>query len=149
MKRLARTLALPLRLLAFAAIALVLAGCSVTKIEYNSNAKGETSYKIYRNGHWLKTEADTLRGGMAKNGSFEFSADGLKSSPSEEFNRTMQTYTGAFLQLAAVAMGRVPAAAAGVPAAVPSMASGGTGAVPSMAATNAVGCADGSCGAPK
>ena len=141
MKRLARTLALPLRLLAFAAIALALAGCTVTKIEYDQNAKGETSYRIYRNGHWLKTEAEGLRGGMTKNGAFEFSADGLKQSPSEEFNRTMQTYTGAFLQLAQIA------AAAYNPAAAQAAASkAGTEAGPPASATNAVECAD--CAAP-
>lgn len=78
-------------------------GCSVTKVEYEKNDKGEVSYRLYRNDHWLKTEASGLRGGMTDAGKFEFAAEGMKASPSEEFNRTMQTYTTAFVQLAQIA----------------------------------------------
>ncbi len=83
--------------------AILMTGCSVTKVEYSKNDKGETSYRIYRNDHWLKTSASGLRGGMTDAGKFEFSADGMEASPSEEFNRTMQTYTTAFIQLAQIA----------------------------------------------
>ena len=85
-----------------ACTAAMLCGCTVTKVEYEKNAKGETSYRLYRNGHWLKTEAEGLRGGMGSDGRFEIAVDGLKQSASEEFNRTMQTYTGAVLQLAQI-----------------------------------------------
>ena len=78
-------------------------GCSVTKVEYEKNDKGEVSYRLYRNDHWLKTESTGLRGGMTDAGKFEFAAEGMKASPSEEFNRTMQTYTTAFVQLAQIA----------------------------------------------
>ena len=80
-----------------------LTGCSVTKVEYEKNDKGETSYRLYRNSHWLKMEGEGMRGGMTQDGKFEFDLEGLKSSPSEEFNRTMQTYTTAFVQLAQIA----------------------------------------------
>lgn len=90
-------------LLLIFAVAAMLAGCSVTKVEYNQNDKGETSYRIYRNSHWLKTDAEGLRGGMTEKGRFEIALDGVKASPSEEFNRTMQTYTSAFIQLAQIA----------------------------------------------
>lgn len=86
-----------------AILATFTAGCSVTKINYEKNDKGEVSYRLYRNDHWLKTDASGLRGGMTEDGKFEFAAEGLKSSPSEEFNRTMQTYTTAFVQLAQIA----------------------------------------------
>ena len=82
------------------AAAVSFVGCSATKIEYES---GDVKYRIYRNSHWLKTDADTMAGGMSKDGQFTISADGLKSSPSEEFNRVMQTYTTAFIQLAQIA----------------------------------------------
>ena len=82
---------------------LLLTGCSVTKVEYERNDKGETSYRLYRNDHWLKTESTGIQGGMTKDGKFEFAAEGMRSSPSEEFNRTMQTYTTAFVQLAQIA----------------------------------------------
>ena len=54
-------------------------------------------------------------GGMTKDGRFEFTAEGLKSSPSEEFNRTMATYTGAFVQLARLAAAMYSPAAASIP----------------------------------
>lgn len=91
------------RVMIMAACAALAAGCSVTKIEYHQNEKGETSYRIYRNGHWLKTEAEGMSGGMSADGKFSIALDGMRSSPSEEFNRTMQTYTGAFIQLAQIA----------------------------------------------
>ena len=80
------------------ATAYVIAGCSVTKINYEKDEKGVVSYRLYRNDHWLKTSASGLRGGMTNDGKFEFSAEGMEASPSEEFNRTMQTYTTAFIQ---------------------------------------------------
>ena len=85
------------------AMLLLLQGCSVTKVQYEKNDKGEVSYRIYRNDHWLKTESTGLSGGMTDGGKFTFAAEGMKSSPSEEFNRTMQTYTSAFVQLAQIA----------------------------------------------
>ena len=90
-------------LVAICALGTLLCGCSVTKVEYEKNDKGEVSYRIYRNDHWLKTESTGIRGGMTDGGKFEFNAEGMKSSPSEEFNRTMQTYTTAFVQLAQIA----------------------------------------------
>ena len=81
----------------------LLTGCTATKIEYSQNDKGETRYSIWHNGHWLKTEAERMSGGMSKDGKFSVDLSGLKSSPSEEFNRTMQTYTTAFIQLAQIA----------------------------------------------
>ena len=80
-----------------------LTGCSVKKIEYEKDTEGKISYRIYENDHWLKTESTGIRGGMTQDGRFEFEAEGMKSSPSEEFNRTMQTYTTAFVQLAQIA----------------------------------------------
>lgn len=99
-------------------------GCSVTKVEYEKNDKGEVSYRLYRNDHWLKTEASGLRGGMTDAGKFEFAAEGMKASPSEEFNRTMQTYTTAFVQLAQIA------AAAYNPSSSSAVKSQGSGSTP-------------------
>ena len=85
------------------ALALVVSGCSVTKVNYEKDEKGVVSYRLYRNDHWLKTSGTGISGGMTKDGKFEFAADGLERSPSEEFNRTMMTYTSAFIQLAQIA----------------------------------------------
>jgi len=90
-------------MIALAACAAAITGCSVKKIEYEKNDKGEISYRIYENDHWLKTESTGIKGGMTGDGQFLFEAEGMKSSPSEEFNRTMQTYTTAFVQLAQIA----------------------------------------------
>ena len=91
------------KLMILAALAAMFAGCSVTKVEYEQGDNGKVSYRLYRNSHWLKTEGEGMRGGMTGDGKFEFDLEGLKSSPSEEFNRTMQTYTTAFVQLAQIA----------------------------------------------
>lgn len=83
--------------------AILLTGCSVTKVEYERTDKGEVSYRLYRNDHWLRTESTGIKGGMTNEGNFDFSAEGMKSSASEEFNATMKTYGDAFAQLARLA----------------------------------------------
>lgn len=83
--------------------AILLTGCSVTKVEYERTDKGEVSYRLYRNDHWLRTESTGIKGGMTDEGNFDFSAEGMKSSPSEEFNATMKTYGDMFAQLARLA----------------------------------------------
>lgn len=90
-------------LFALIAAAYFVAGCSVTKVNYEKDEKGSVSYRLYRNDHWLKTSGTGISGGMTKDGKFEFAAEGLERSPSEEFNRTMMTYTSAFIQLAQIA----------------------------------------------
>lgn len=82
--------------------AILLTGCSVKKIEYEKTDKG-VSYRIYQNDHWLKTESTGIKGGMTEDGKFNFAAEGVKSSPSEEFNATMRTYGDTFVQLARLA----------------------------------------------
>ena len=90
-------------LFALIVVAYFVAGCSVTKVNYEKDEKGVVSYRLYRNDHWLKTSGTGISGGMTKDGKFEFAAEGLERSPSEEFNRTMMTYTSAFIQLAQIA----------------------------------------------
>lgn len=149
------------RLMILAACAALAAGCSVKKIEYERNDKGEVSYRIYENDHWLKTEATGLSGGMTQDGRFEYNIEGLKSSPSEEFNRTMQTYTRAVIQLAQVAAAAYnPSASAALANpwwSVPATAERPSGssdlrsdvktaaAIQDVGATNGVECVDGSC----
>ena len=83
--------------------AILMTGCCVTKVEYEKKDTGDVSYRLYKNEHWLTTESTGIQGGMTNEGKFEFSAQGVKSSPSEEFNKTMLTYTSAFVQLAQIA----------------------------------------------
>ena len=135
-------------LAALLALPAFITGCSVKKIEYEKKSYGEISYRIYENDHWLKTESTGLTGGMTEDGRFQFAAEGLKSSPSEEFNRTMQTYTTAFVQLAQIAAAAYnPSASAATSAA--KSATGATSVVVNAqgaSATNCTDCVD--CAAP-
>ncbi|MBQ3749293.1 MAG: hypothetical protein II863_17935, partial [Kiritimatiellae bacterium] len=85
------------------ALALCLSGCTATKIEYEKKADGVAKYSIWHNDHWLKRDTGAMSGGMDKDGRFEVKLESATASPSEEFNRTMQTYTSAFVQLAQIA----------------------------------------------
>ena len=135
-------------LAALLALPAFITGCSVKKIDYEKKSDGEISYRIYENDHWLKTESTGLTGGMTEDGRFQFAAEGLKSSPSEEFNRTMQTYTTAFVQLAQIAAAAYnPSASAATSAA--KSATGATSVVVNAqgaSATNCTDCVD--CAAP-
>ena len=91
------------KILIMAALAAMFAGCTATKIEYEKKADGGAKYSLWHNGHWLKTEAEELSGSMTKDGDFSVGASGLKSSPSEEFNRTMKTYTAAIVSMMQIA----------------------------------------------
>ena len=125
-------------------IATAVSGCRVVKIE-----KNQEGYRLYHNSHWLSTEADQLSGSMDQNGTFNFSMNGVKSTPSEEFNKMMQTNMGALTtiaQLAATAYNpaaaQVKAPAAGsASAASPTPGEGSASAAPSADPN----CADGSC----
>ena len=91
------------KLLILAALAAICAGCSVTKVNYKKDADGVCEYRIYHNDHWLKRETGAMSGGMTTDGKFEVKLESATVSPSEEFNKSMQTYTTAFVQLAQIA----------------------------------------------
>ena len=118
------------------AVAACAVGCSVKKIEYTKNDKGEVSYRIYENDHWLKTESTGIKGGMTGDGQFVFEAEGMKSSPSEEFNRTMQTYTTAFVQLAQIAAAAYNPSSTGVKTGTAATTAATSAATPATAATS-------------
>jgi len=157
MKDMLKTLKLPfmqmcgvLALAACCALGALLSGCSVKKIEYEKNDKGEISYRIYENDHWLKTESTGIKGGMTGDGQFVFEAEGMKSSPSEEFNRTMQTYTTAFVQLAQIAAAAYNPSSTGLKTGTAgtvgttgtAVTSATSAATPATATTNAAECVD-------
>lgn len=135
-------------------IAAMLSGCRVVKIE-----KNQEGYRLYHNSHWLSTEADQLSGSMSTDGTFNFSMNGVKSSPSEEFNKMMQTNMGALTTIAQIAATAYNPAAAQVkaPAATesPSTSTLGASATPREESTpsaepppsapSSEECADGSC----
>ena len=108
------------KLLTIAAAAAALCGCSVTKVNYKKDADGDCEYRIYHNDHWLKRDTGAMSGGMGHDGKFEVKLESASVSPSEEFNRTMQTYTTAFVQLAQiVAAAYNPSASAATKSAEP------------------------------
>ena len=104
---------------------ILMTGCTSTKVKFEKDDKGLVKYEITRNDHWLKTDAGGLQGSMTKDGDFSVAADSLASSPSEEFNKTMKTYSAAIvsmMQIAAAAYNPSSSAAAavkGVDAATP------------------------------
>ena len=109
------------KLLMLAALAAIVAGCGVKKITYEKKIDNEGtttySYDIYQNEHWLCTKASAIKGGMTQDGRFDYQVEGLESSPSEEFNKTMQTYTTAFVQLAQIVAAAYNPSSSGVAAA--------------------------------
>lgn len=117
------------KLLILAAVAAIAAGCSVTKINYKKDADGVCEYRIYHNDHWLKRDTGAMSGGMSQDGKFEVKLESAIASPSEEFNRTMQTYTSAIvsmMQIAAAAYNPSSSAAVrGESAAAKEVVSGG------------------------
>ena len=95
--------------------AILMTGCSVTKVDYKKDADGICEYRIYHNDHWLKRETGAMSGGMTNDGKFEVKLESASVSPSEEFNRTMQTYTSAAVQLARIAAAAYNPSASAVP----------------------------------
>ena len=73
---------------------------------------------------------------MTGDGQFVFEAEGMKSSPSEEFNRTMQTYTTAFVQLAQIAAAAYNPSSTGVKTGTAATTAATSAATPATAATS-------------
>ena len=90
------------RLLVIAVLMSTLSGCRVVKVVNHGEGKG---WEVYHNSHWLKSEADSLAATVKPDGTIEFSLNGLKSSPSEEFNKMMQINMSALTSLARIAAG--------------------------------------------
>ena len=76
-----------------------LCGCRVIKVEHS--ADGE--YRAYYNSHWFSTEADSVTADVSPDGKFSLSLAGVKSDPSEEFNKMMGTTMGTFVQMMQIA----------------------------------------------
>lgn len=127
------------KLIILAAVAATFAGCRVIKVK--RSADGE--YRAYYNSHWFTTEADAVTADLSPDGKFALSLSGIKSNPSEEFNKTMQTYTTAFVTLAQIAAAAYNPSASAAAAKTSDAAPVTVNVMP--AATNATTCADGTC----
>ena len=123
--------------------AILMTGCTSTKVEFEKNDKGEIKYEITRRDHWLKTDASGLQGSMTKDGDFSVAADGLASSPSEEFNKTMKTYSAAIVSMMQIAAAAYNPSASAAAAKTSEAAPVTVNVMP--ATTNATTCADGTC----
>ena len=145
-----------------AGAAILMTGCGVKSIKYERKVDNEgttvTSYSIYQNEHWLNTKASAIKGGMTGDGGFDYQVEGLQSSPSEEFNKTMLTYTAMFTELARIAAAAYNPSSSGVSAAKSAAAATpqatvvnvqapveGTTANAAKSAATAADCKDGSC----
>ena len=76
--------------------------------------KCSKGWSVDHNSHWVNSDADAISASVDPYGVINFSMNGMKSSPSEEFNKTMQTYTTAFVQLAQIAAAAYNPSASGV-----------------------------------
>ena len=98
------------KLIMVAAIAAVaLAGCRSLTVENRGTDKG---WKVTHWSHWLNSDIDGMSATIGTDGTVSFSLNGVKSSPSEEFNRSMQTYMGAAVQLGQISRRRTTRARA-------------------------------------
>ena len=74
-------------------------------------------WKVKQNSHWTNSEVDGINASIDKNGAVSFALAGAKSSPSEEFNKTMLTYTAMFTEMARIAAAAYNPSSSGVAAA--------------------------------
>ena len=127
-----------LMMIALAACAAAIAGCRAIEVE-----KTETGYRIHHNSHWLTTEAESITGSIAPDGTLTFSLAGAKSSPSEEFVRSIQTYTTTITDIARLAAAAYNPASTGVTPAATAERSSAVNAGTNTCPTGT--CTDGSC----
>lgn len=102
--------------------------------------KVRKGYKLEHDGHWLQTDADGISGGIGRDGTMNFQASGLKSSVSEEFNRSMLTYTSTIIDIARLAAAAYNPASTGVTPAAKAQTP--VADCQSGACTNAAACSD-------
>ena len=119
--------------IAMAACAAAMTGCRVLKVEdygeevlrgqdgqvlvdsSGSVQKVRKGYRVYHNGHWMRTEAESITGGIDRDGKMDFAMNGIRSDASEEYNKMMQTTFQGFAALARLAAACYSPAAASIP----------------------------------
>lgn len=97
---------------ALAAIAASLCGCRSIEIENKGEGKG-WSVDVWS--HWMNAEADTIDASIAPDGTVTFKMNGMKSTPSEEFNKMMGTTMQSFTAMARLAASMYSPGAASIP----------------------------------
>ena len=112
----------------FACAAAVAALCGCRSVEVEDHGKEPVKiddkvvlvskgWKVKQNSHWTNSEVDGISASIGKDGSVSFNLAGAKSSPSEEFNKTMLTYTAMFTEMARIAAAAYNPSSSGVAAA--------------------------------
>lgn len=109
-------------------------GCRAVKVENNGEefltdkdgnlmlvegqpVKCSKGWSVWHNSHWLNSEADAISASVkGRDGSeIQFGMNGMRSSPSEEFNKMMSTTFAGFASLARLAASMYSPAAASIP----------------------------------
>ena len=123
------------KLMMLAACAVVFCGgCRVVKIENNGEefltdkdgnlvlvngapVKRSLGWSVKHNSHWLNSEADSISAGVkgGDGSEIKFDMNGMRSSPSEEFNKMMSTTFAGFASLARLAASMYSPGAASIP----------------------------------
>lgn len=91
---------------------LLLPGCRSIEIENKGEGKG-WSVDIFS--HWMNSEADSIAASVAPDGTITFNLNGMKSTPSEEFNKMMGTTMQSFTAMARLAASMYSPGAASIP----------------------------------
>ena len=69
---------------------LALAGCRTVSVENNGEGKG---WKVSVMSNMMKSEVDNIKATVNPDGTISFDMGGLASSPSEEFAKSLMTFT--------------------------------------------------------
>ena len=101
-----------LMMIALAACAAAMTGCRSIEIENKGEGKG-WSVDVFS--HWMNSEADSIAASIAPDGTVTFNMNGMKSTPSEEFNKMMGTTMQSFTAMARLAASMYSPGAASIP----------------------------------
>ena len=87
-------------------------GCRSIEIENKGEGKG-WSVDVFS--HWMNSEADNIAASISPDGTVTFNMNGMKSTPSEEFNKMMGTTMQSFTAMARLAASMYSPGAASIP----------------------------------
>ena len=99
-------------MVAVGAAILSMTGCRSIEIENKGEGKG-WSVDVFS--HWMNSEADSIEASIAPDGTVTFNMNGMKSTPSEEFNKMMGTTMQSFTAMARLAASMYSPGAASIP----------------------------------
>lgn len=101
-----------LMIVAACAAVAMFGGCRSIEIENKGEGKG-WSVDVFS--HWMNSEADNIAASISPDGTVTFNMNGMKSNPSEEFNKMMNTTFTGFASLARLAAAMYSPGAASIP----------------------------------